>query len=136
MPNSPVADCGYGLNVSVPATYDDGTIVCGADGLEIHSYYFPFGAKLVPYAGIRALRRIEITGAGSGKWRLWGTANRRYWANLDAKRPRKRAGFIIDVGRRVSPVVTPDEPDAFEAVLRDRANLGPGDSRVMKGPFI
>jgi hypothetical protein len=122
--------------MSLAGTYDDGAIVCGADELRIHCYYFPFGAKRVPYTRIRALRRIEITGVGSGKWRLWGTANPRYWANLDTKRPRKTAGFIIDVGRRVSPVVTPDDPEAFETVLRDRANLGPGDARVMKGPFI
>jgi hypothetical protein len=27
----------------------------------------------------------------SGKWRIWGTGNPRYWANLDTKRPKKKA---------------------------------------------
>ncbi len=116
--------------------YDDGRIVCGPDRLEIHSYYFPFGTKRVPYAQIKGLQRIEITGLMSGRWRIWGTGNPRYWANLDPRRPRKKAGFIVDLGRRVSPLVTPDRPDAFESVLRERANLAAGNGRQMKGPFI
>jgi hypothetical protein len=120
----------------VIGTYDDGTIVCGPDRLEIHSYYFPFGTKNVPYPQIQGLQRIEIKGLWSGKWRLWGTGNPRYWANLDTKRPGKRVGFVVDIGRKVSPIVTPDDPDAFESTLRNRANLGPGNARQMKGPFI
>jgi hypothetical protein len=120
----------------VTNTYDDGTIVCGTDGLEIHSYYFPLGTKSVSYAQIKGIQRIEINGVWSGKWRIWGTGNPRYWANLDLKRPKKRAGFVLDLGRKVSPIVTPDKPDAFESVLRHRANLGAGNARRMKGPFI
>ncbi len=116
--------------------YDDGKIVCSLDRLEIHSYYFPFGTKSVPYRQIKGLQRMEITGLMSGKWRLWGTGNPRYWANLDTKRPKKKAGFVVDLGRKISPIVTPDEPDAFESVLRHRANLGAGNAREMKGPFI
>lgn len=116
--------------------YDDGTIVCGTERLEIHSYYFPFGTKSVAYEQIQGLQRIEIKGVWSGKWRLWGTGNPRYWANLDRKRPNKKVGFVVDLGRRVSPIVTPVEPDAFETVLRGRAHLGVGNARRMKGPFI
>jgi hypothetical protein len=110
--------------------------VCGPDRLEIHSYYFPFGTKSVPYSQVRGLQRIAITGFLSGKWRLWGTGNPRYWANRDTKRPRKTVGFVVDLGRRISPIVTPDKPDAFESTLRERANLAPGDGRELKGPFI
>ena len=116
--------------------YDDGTIVCGPDGLEIHSYYFPCGTKRVLCTQIQGLQRIEITGVWSGKWRLWGTGNPRYWANLDRNRPRKQAGFVVDLGRKVSPIVTPDRPDEFESVLRVQANLEAGNARQMKGPFI
>jgi hypothetical protein len=122
--------------MTVANSYDDGTIVCGADRLEIHSYYFPFGTKSVPYTQIQGLQRIKIKGLWTGKWRLWGTGNPRYWANLDPRRPRKNVGFVIDVGRKVNPIVTPDEPDAFESTLRDRANLGVGNARQMRGPFI
>ena len=117
-------------------TYDDGMIVCGPDRLEIHSYYFPFGTKSVPYTQIKGLQRIEIKGVWSGKWRIWGTGHPRYWANLDTKRPKKKAGFVVDLGSKVSPIVTPEKPDAFESVLRGRANLETGNARQMKGPFI
>jgi hypothetical protein len=120
----------------VTETYDDGTIVCGTERLEIHSYYFPFGTKSVPYTQIKGVQRFEIKGVWSGKWRLWGTGNPRYWANLDLKRPKKTAGFVVDLGRKVSPIVTPDKPDAFESVLRRRAKLEAGTARQMKGPFI
>jgi hypothetical protein len=93
--------------------YDDGTIVCGPEGLEIHSYYFPFGTKSVPYSQIQGLQRVEVRGVMSGKWRFWGTGNPRYWANFDGKRPKKKAAFVVDLGRGVSPIVTPDMPDAF-----------------------
>jgi hypothetical protein len=116
--------------------YDDGRIVCSSDRLEIHSYYFPFGTKSVPYGQIKGLQRIEINGVMSGKWRIWGTGNPRYWANLDTKRPKKTAGFVIDLGRKVNPIVTPDQPDAFESALRGRAHLEAGNAREMKGPFI
>ena len=116
--------------------YDDGAIICGPDRLEIHSYYFPFGTKSISYSRIQGLQRIEITGVLSGKWRLWGTGNPRYWANLDIRRPKKQVGFVVDVGARVNPIVTPDDPERFESVLRDRASLGTSNPRTMKGPFI
>ena len=116
--------------------YDDGTIVCGPDRLEIHSYYFPFGTKSVLYTQIKGLQRIEIDGVLSGKWRIWGTGNPRYWANLDLKRPQKKAGFVVDLGRKISPIVTPDDPDAFESVLRRQANLAASNPRPMRRPFI
>jgi len=117
-------------------SYDDGRIVCGHDRLEIHSYYFPFGSKVVPYAQIRGLQRIQIKGAWTGRWRLWGTGNPRYWANLDISRRKKRVGFVVDLGRLVSPIVTPDDPDAFESAVRIRAHLAQGNPRQMRGPFI
>ena len=117
-------------------TDDDGTVMCGPDRLVIRSYYFPLGAKTVPYSRIQGVKRIAITGLWSGKWRLWGTGNRRYWANRDLERPKKTVGFVLDLGRRVSPIVTPDDPDAFETIIRERANLATGNAREMRGPFI
>ena len=117
-------------------SYDDGTIVCRPEWLEIHSYYVPFGTKRIPCAQIQGLRRIEITGLMTGRWRLWGTGNPRHWANLDLRRPRKKVGFVVDLGRRVSPLVTPDRPDAFESALRARTHLEAGNARELKGPFF
>lgn len=77
-----------------------------------------------------------MTNVWTGKWRIWGTGNPRYWANLDIKRPAKRTGFAIDTGSRVNPIVTPDRPDEFESVLRARANLSASAPHPMRGPFI
>jgi hypothetical protein len=123
-------------DAGVIGRYDDGAIVCGSDRLVIHAYYFPIGDKRIPYSQIQGLQRFEIHGIMTGKWRLWGTGNPRYWANLDTTRPRRTVGFVVDLGRRVSPIVTPADPDAFESVLRARAGLEGGNARHMKGPFI
>jgi hypothetical protein len=64
-------------------------------------------------------------GAATGRARIWGTANPGLWAHLDPQRPRKRAGLILDLGRRVKPFITPDDPDAAEAAIRERAGIGP-----------
>jgi hypothetical protein len=34
--------------------------------------------------------------------------------------------FVLSLGGKISPILTPDEPDAFEATLRDRANPAAG----------
>lgn len=96
--------------------YSDDKIECGDEALRVRAYYFPWGSKRIPYGSIRAVRRVEID-ALSGRGRIWGTANPRYWFNLDPTRPRKRVGFVLDLGRRVQPVLSPDDPDAFEAAL-------------------
>ncbi|MGA2454993.1 MAG: hypothetical protein ABSG93_15885 [Solirubrobacteraceae bacterium] len=98
------------------ADYEDPRIVCSADGLRISGYYVPWGSKRIPYEAIRSIRRVN-TGMLTGRARLWGTANPRYWANLDLQRPRKKVGFILDTGHRVRPFLTPDDPNAFEAAL-------------------
>ena len=74
-------------------------------------------------------------GAFTGRARLWGTANPRYWANLDLKRMRKSVGLVLDLGARVKPVITPDDCDAVEQIIRERAGLGPSDGSI-RGPVI
>lgn len=56
-------------------------------------------------------------GRWTGQWRLWGSGDFRHSWNLDLGRPRKSRVFRIDAGARVRPVVTPDDPDGFVAVL-------------------
>jgi hypothetical protein len=104
--------------------YKDRWIECTSDVIKIHGYYFPWGTKHIRYSSIRAMKRVDI-GAFTGKWRIWGTANPRYWASLDPGRPTKKVGFILDLGRLVRPFVTPDDPDAFEAAVRAQTTLGP-----------
>ncbi len=115
--------------------YDDGNIKCDSDAVEIRGYYFPWGSKRVPYREIKGLQRFEMS-ALRGKLRIWGTGNFKLWANLDTKRPKKSAAFIIDNAKSVKPFVTPDEPDAFESVVRERAGLGPSSGPPPPAPLL
>jgi hypothetical protein len=119
----------------VSEDYVDTWITCDARGLHIRGYYFPWGTKNVPYASIKGLRRFDMS-ALHGKWRIWGTGNVKYWANLDPGRPNKSVGFLVDVGRFVQPFITPSNPDAAEAVIRERAGPGPSDGTSMTAPFV
>jgi hypothetical protein len=59
-----------------------------------------------------------------GNWRIWGSGDFKHWANLDPGRPKKSVGFFVDVGRRVIPFLTPDDPDAFEQAVRGHIPSG------------
>jgi hypothetical protein len=103
--------------------YRDRWIELNERELVIRGYYFPWGTKRIPYDAMRHVARVSL-GALNGRARIWGTANPRVWASLDPGRPRKRVGFLIGCGRTVTPLITPDDPDAAEAALR--ANLTDG----------
>jgi len=119
----------------VDSLYHDRWIECSSDSVVIRGYYFPWGTKRIPYDSIRSLRRVEL-GALSGRGRIWGTANPRYWASLDPQRPKKKVGLILDVGHYVRPFITPDDPDAVEALIRERASLGPEPESSGRGPVV
>jgi len=119
----------------MPEDYDDGRVKCAADGVYLRGYYFPWGTKHIPYAAIRAVDRVDI-GLLTGRARIWGTANPRFWANLDPGRPKKSVGLILDIGKSVKPFITPDDPGAAEAVIREHARLGVGAETPAHGPII
>jgi hypothetical protein len=102
-------------------------------GLTIH-WYYPWGSKHIPYATIKSFKVVEIS-ALTGKWRLWGTTNPHYWANLDVRRPSKALGIILDTGARVDPFITPDDAEAFAAELKRRCGIDP-DVTPQKRPLI
>jgi hypothetical protein len=117
------------------ADYNDGNIECDTSDLRIHKYYFPWGTKVIPYKEIKGVQRVDL-GALRGKYRIWGTSNLNYWASLDSKRPSKKVGLILDLGKSVKPFITPDDPDAVERLLRERAGLGPSDGSSSPSPFL
>jgi hypothetical protein len=106
--------------------YRDRWIECTAGGIRVRGYYFPWGTKRIGYSSIRSVHRVEM-GPLTGRWRVWGTANPRMWASLDPGRPRKHAGFIVDTGRFVHPLLTPDDPDAFAAEIGSHVSVTQGD---------
>jgi hypothetical protein len=105
------------------STYQDGRIECTDTGVRIRGYYFPWGTKTIPYGSIRSLDRFTLTTV-RGNWRIWGSGDFKHWANLDPGRPKKSVGFFVDVGRRVIPFLTPDDPDAFEQAVRGHIPSG------------
>jgi len=112
--------------------YQDRWIGCTEDAIRVRFYYFPVGTKTIPYTQIRAVRRVPL-GPLRGRGRLWGTGNPGYWAHLDPGRPRKHTALVLDLGRRIKPFLTPDDPDAVaDAILAhapldsiDEASTGP-----------
>jgi hypothetical protein len=98
--------------------YDDGLIVATDDALVIRRYRAFLQPKSIPYAEIRRVERIPI--GRLRRWRLWGTTIPRYWFNLDPGRRRKSVGFVIDAGRAIKPIITPDDPDRLQEALGSR----------------
>jgi hypothetical protein len=115
--------------------YDDGRVHCDAEWVELRGYYFPWGSKRIAYASIRDVLRVQ-TGALRGRARIWGTANPGLWANFDPQRPKKKIALILDLGKSMKPFITPQDPDAVEALIRDRSGLGPSTSTPAPGPLI
>jgi hypothetical protein len=100
-------------------TYQDEQVSCSDAGLAIKHYYFPVGTKRIPYTSIHSVERMELTGLrAASRWRIWGSGDFMHWWNLDPTRPSKRVALVLDVGRRICPTITPDDPDAVEQILR------------------
>jgi hypothetical protein len=96
--------------------YDDGLIACSDDGLVIRRYGLFQRPKSIPYAQIRSVTQVGL--GAVRRWRIWGTTDPRRWFNLDWGRPRKRLALVLDLGKRVKPVITPDDPQRVVGVLR------------------
>jgi len=102
--------------------YRDRWITCTEQQLVIRGYYFPVGfPKRIPYRDIRSASLVPM-GLLTGKGRLWGTASLRYWAHLDLSRPRKQQALVLDLGRRVRPFITPDDPERVLQIIEAHRN--------------
>lgn len=103
--------------------YEDKRIICDEDGLTIGAYYFPFGqSKRVYYRDIKALTTYTM-GVHTGRYRIWGAGDPRYWLNLDWSRPQKEKLIVLELGRFVRPVITPDDVSAVVQILEEKTGL-------------
>ena len=93
--------------------------------VRIRGYYFPWGTKTIPYSSIRSLERFPCP--PSGQLADLGVRRLQALGQPRPRRPKKSAGFFVDVGRRIVPFLTPDDPDAFEQVVRQHL---PADRRL------
>jgi hypothetical protein len=123
--------------MATESVYADRWITCTTSGIEVRGYYFPWGTKRIPYSAVKDVQRVDLS-AAHGRARIWGTANPGYWASLDPQRPKKSTALVLDLGARVKPFLTPDDPDAVEAIVRERSGLGPAapDGTAQRGPLI
>ena len=99
--------------------YDDDQVTCTDSELVIKHYYFPSGTgKRIPYSRIRGVARLELTGVNAlRRWRIWGSGDLVHWWNLDPRRPSKSVAFVLDLGGKVRPTITPSDPEAFVLVV-------------------
>ena len=111
------------MNGQDASLYDDGLVRLDRDGLTIRRYYFPVAvSKHIPYARIKEVQERQM-GALTGKGRIWGTGDFRHWAPLDPQRPNKDKALILDVGKWIKPVFSPDDPDLVLSILRQKTGL-------------
>jgi len=102
--------------------YRDKRIVCDEERLIIYQYYFPFGgAKEIPYRDIKGLE-VYPMGFWTGKGRIWG-GTFTLWLNLDWRRFSKDQAIILQLGRVVAPVITPDDVPAVVKILEQKTRL-------------
>jgi hypothetical protein len=98
--------------------YDDGRVMLDGEGVTLRGYYFPHGAsRHIPYRRIQGVQ-VQPMGWLSGKGRMWGTADPRYWLPLDVTRPHKDKLLVLDLGCFVKPGFTPDEPDRVLKIVQ------------------
>ncbi|MBN1319890.1 MAG: hypothetical protein JXA87_03520 [Thermoleophilia bacterium] len=100
--------------------YRDRWIECTTESVIIRGYYFPFGTKkTIPYHRIQGMREVAM-GPLTGQGRIWGSGDLRHYTNLDPGRPHKKRALILDLGRFIRPVITPDDTDQVKAIVSAR----------------
>lgn len=99
--------------------YEDARIVCDDDAITIHTYYFPWGSRRIPYITIRTFEERSM-GLLTGQLRIWGTGDFKHWYHYDPKRPSKTRALVIDTGQLVKAVITPDDVDRVAAILKEK----------------
>jgi hypothetical protein len=102
------------------ALYEDSGLRLDEDGITIRRYYFPLaGSKRIAYSDIQSIKSEQMTW-NSGKGRIWGAGDPRYWFPLDIRRRRKQTLLVLGLGRRVRPCISPDDPARVIGLLRER----------------
>ena len=79
----------------------------------------------------RGLVRRVPTGGLTGRGRIWGSSTLRYRASLDPGRLHKKTALILDNGQRILPFITPDDPAAAVAAIREHST-----ATIVDGPPV
>ena len=120
------------------ADYHDHWIDCDANGITIRGYYFPWGhtgERHIAWSELSAVRVVTTT-AFRGRARIWGTANPGIWASYDPGRMHKHVGLVLDLGARVKPFITPDDPEQVLTCIRQNSPATVSDESDTPGPLM
>lgn len=98
--------------------YNDSRIACDDEGVIVRWYYL-WGNKKISYSAIRSINTRPLKTV-RGKWRIWGSGDFVHWYNLDRSRPKKETAIEINMGRRIIPTITPDDPEAVARIIAER----------------
>ena len=100
------------------AIYDDVVVRIDQETVLVKSYLLPGRQREIRRDAIVGVWAVEL-GPFSGRYRLVGLGFRwpRNFFHWDTRRSKKGRGIVLDVGRFLRPVITPDDHEAAMAAL-------------------
>ncbi|MGI9613323.1 MAG: hypothetical protein ACR2QO_10470 [Acidimicrobiales bacterium] len=103
--------------------YQDRTLLVDEHGITITSYAWPGHHRHIPFSSIVAVEEIPL-GTFSGRYRLVGFELRRLrdFFPWDTHRSATSRAFALDVGRRVRPVISPQDPEQVLKLIAERTH--------------
>ncbi len=100
--------------------YDDSLVEITPEAICFKNYYFPFGAKRVPFAEIAQVTE-EKPRLLNGRYRIQGSSDLRTWFPRDWHRPARPEIFFAHLrGSSRSIGFTVEDAGQVEQILRDK----------------
>lgn len=97
-------------------TYADDTVRIDSETVTISRYYFPIGRPKT--IALESIVAADVRPTNwMMRWRLWGSSNLTDWLPLDMSRPKKQQAVLLDLGKRIRPTFTPDDPERVVELL-------------------
>lgn len=114
------------MNSSV--IYADRLVSITQDAVVFRTYYFPFGtSRRVAFSQIDHVE-VKPASLGTGRWRIWGTGNPRFWFPLDWDRPsRDKILFIYRRDCSIRIGFTVEDSAKVERIFQENGLLRSGD---------
>ncbi len=78
--------------------YSDHLVEIRFNEIIFKQYYFPAGAKHVPFSEIKSIV-VKEPSFSSGKWRIFGTGDLKTWYPRDLERPERDKIFILTLAK-------------------------------------
>ena len=105
--------------------YEDRSLLIDDDGITITSYFWPGHQRHIPFSSIVAVEEIPI-GNFSGRYRLVGFEFRslRDFFPWDSHRSATSPALALDIGRRIRPVISPEDHEQVVKLISERTNGG------------